>query len=154
MRDWIRLLESSDDIATLIDRAGFDDHDRDIGTAGFCAMFALALYRVEIRQQPTLVLVGAKRDGEIVRDKSGDIWWSHAALKLNNRYYDIDGEQKPEWLIGNYGWAMPLGEDMEISLIEMQPREFIDEIKKTPPACDWRFYSKCKKKLSGHILAD
>jgi hypothetical protein len=133
----------------LIDAADFSDHDRDMGTAGFCAMFALALYRAMLDQSPTLVLVSALKNGEVLRVPDGGMWWCHAAVKIGDHYYDIEGEQLSHWMINNYAWAIgPRTPHLTATLIELPARQFVNEIRTTHGARDWRFYTKCKNKFS------
>ena len=133
-------------IELLIETANFSDYDRDSGTGGFCAMFALALYRAVMDQNPELVLVCGEKNGQLLRNKKGEVYWRHAAAKVNGRYYDIEGEQQPEWMIDNYVWGLS-SSDYEGVLAVFSPEEFIHEIRSTPSARDWRFYNKCKTKL-------
>ena len=130
-----------DQVLSLIDRAGFDQDDIDIGTGGFCAMFALALYRATIDLKPMLVLIVVTRDGKPMRTPKGELFWRHAAVKIGGNYYDIEGQQQPEWMIENYVWGIP---NCEGKVLEMSPEQFVAEIRTTRNARDWRFYTKCK----------
>ncbi len=135
-------------VLDIIDSAQFTDHDRDIGTSGLCGMFALALYRAVISLNPTLILVCCERNGEIMRAKDGGVVWRHAALKVEGQYYDIEGQQQPEWLLSNYVWG-----DARVVrgvLVEVSAEEFIREMRSTKNACDWRFYTRCRHQLESH----
>jgi hypothetical protein len=133
------------DIKRLIDEAGFDEYDHDTGTSGLCAMFALALYRVAIKDRPRLILLGSIRDGKPAMDRRGGIYWSHAAVEIAGRFYDIEGEQQREWMIGNYLWGLP--RNATPALHELAPPEFISQIRGTPAAVDWPFYISCRDRL-------
>lgn len=133
-------------VEDMIERAGFTDDERESGTTGFCAMFALALYRATIHLNPTLVLVGVQRDGKNVKARDGGLFWSHAAVEINGQYYDIEGRQQPEWMIDNYIWGYTRS-NFEGCIIPLEPRPFVENIRKVVSARDWRFYTMCKKRL-------
>lgn len=137
-------------IEKLIRDCNFSEYERDSGTGGFCAMFALALFRATIHENPKLILACAENDGELLRNKKGELYWRHAAILVNGAYYDIDGRQEPEWIIENYLWGIS-AKDYEGTLVELSANEFITEIKKTPSAMDWRFYALCKRKIGRAI---
>ncbi len=146
MRNFIDLVEgnATTEVLALIDRAGFTADEVESGTGGFCAMFALALYRATLAMQPTLVLVCQARDGVMRKTRKGEMWWRHAAVEIDGRYYDIEGEQQPEWLINNYVWG---GGD-EGCIVPLTPEEFIKQVRTTPASRDWRFYTKCKQRFN------
>lgn len=104
-----------DKIGALIASCGFTEHQIDTATSGYCGTFAIALHRVLLRRgiPNQLVLFCLKReDGKIAWDKDGVPWWRHVAVKVGDRYYDIEGHQEPEWIIDNYCWAHVGGADV------------------------------------------
>ena len=107
---WRTLLENQDPVEKLIDSARFTGHDRDIGTYGYCGMFALALYEVLKKQgvNAELVLINPSKDGVTPNlDRDGMYFWHQAAVKVGNNYYDIDGKQELSWMFDNYCWETP-----------------------------------------------
>ncbi|RYE94933.1 MAG: hypothetical protein EOO77_43655 [Oxalobacteraceae bacterium] len=133
------------DIARIIDLAAFDEHDCDLGTAGLCGMFALALFRAVITDRPQLVLIGSTNEGVPQRDRHGHLYWSHAAVEIAGRYYDIEGEQQRGWMFSNYVWSLPKGR--EPAVIETTPGEFISEMRSTHTAVDRRQYIEWRDRL-------
>lgn len=134
-----------EDIEAIIAAAAFTEWDCDTGISGGCAMFALALYRRIIHLSPQLVLVGGYRDGEIELARDGGYMWRHAAVKAQGGYYDIEGRQQPEWMIGNYLWSHPKA--VTPAIIETPVETFIANVASTHTARDRRFYLLCKQKL-------
>lgn len=135
------------DPAQLIDRARFNDHYLDNGTGGLCGTFALALYRATVNLSPAFVLIGMERDGKPLMAREGGYVWRHAAIKIGNRYFDIDGEQKLEWMFSNYLWeTMPQGASRAVHVLSTP--EFLAEMKTTKSAWDKPFYDRCVEMLT------
>lgn len=92
------------DIAEVIEAAKFDEYDADMGTAGLCGTFALALK--EVFPQVSLALVclnGA--DGKIqIGRLDGVPIWKHVVAMQDGQLLDIDGSVKLEHVIENYCW--------------------------------------------------
>lgn len=90
-------------IAKLIDDAAFDEHDRDIATAGLCGTFALALLET-LRSEG----ISAKGAVAYIGEPSLNpkrIEWRHALIISDGRYFDVDGEVKPTHVLENYCWG-------------------------------------------------
>jgi len=142
-------------VAGLIKHAQFTDHEIDAGTSGFCAMFALALFRVLARQNlpttPRLVLLCLADRGQILRDEDHSVWWKHAAILHDGAYFDIEGRQEVEWLTWNYHLSYGSAAERECLLMETTPREFIQQLRRTPRACDRSFYLEYKRRLERAI---
>lgn len=136
-----------DPIDQLIMRAGFSEDDRDIGTSGLCAMFALAFYRELRHFDPKLVFVaGLKNDGTPAASTVGGIYWRHAAVRVGDRYYDIEGRQEQEWLLNNYGWGMVYAP--KVGLVELPRHDFIAELRGLNSAVDWWNFQRWSQMLS------
>jgi hypothetical protein len=132
----------------------FDESDRDSGTGGFCAMFALAAYRTFIKWNPELVLICHTVDNELLVSKRGAVYWKHAAIKINGKYYDIEGFQEPKWLLDNYLWGLVRVDNKIIEpdrggiILPLAIGDFTKEIRKTKSAVDMSFYRYCVDKLA------
>lgn len=92
-------------VANLIDAAEFDENDRDIGTAGLCGTFAIALHTVlqsyGIAARPKLAYIGA-----LPKDWRR-IHWRHAVLEVDGKLFDVDGHVEPAHVLDNYCWKSP-----------------------------------------------
>lgn len=90
-------------IAKLIDDAAFDEHDRDIATAGLCGTFALALLET-LRSEG----ISAKGAVAYIGEPSLNprrIEWRHALIISDGQYFDVDGEVQPAHVLENYCWG-------------------------------------------------
>lgn len=134
-------------ISQIIEKAAFTEYDLDTGTAGLCGMFALALFHTVIERHPTLILIGGSKDGQPVKSRSGGYYWSHAAVKVDGLYYDIEGEQQVSWMFSNYASVVPLG--IKPTTIKLDLRDFLSEMHSTKNAWDESYYLKWKQMLAG-----
>ncbi|RYD62851.1 MAG: hypothetical protein EOP83_13570 [Verrucomicrobiaceae bacterium] len=92
------------DVASLIDRAGLDENDQDMGTSGLCGVFALALYRDLLRRgiASQIVFLSLGDCGDV-----RNLEWRHVMVRIGDRYFDVDGEVLLEHAIENYCWGNP-----------------------------------------------
>ena len=137
-----------DPVLYLIEKSKFTDEECAFGTHGLCAIFALALYRCIQNFDPILVFVCSEINSS-PRDKlDNGLYWHHAAVRVKDSYYDIEGLQKSDWLINNY--ISPAINSKGI-IVEVTLEEFLEEIRKNPfislKTKNWQFLVKCKKKL-------
>ncbi|TLX16017.1 hypothetical protein [Rhizobium sp. MHM7A] len=97
------------DIAEVIAAAEFDEYDADMGTAGLCGTFALALK--EVFPQVDLALICLKgADGKVQMGASDGIpVWKHVVALHDGVLLDVDGSVKLEHVIENYCWDNTVG---------------------------------------------
>lgn len=87
MRKWIELLETI--ARDLIKSGEFSEDERFSAINGLCGTFALSLYReLKSRNIDSQLVLFAEDE----MDSKGNIWWSHVAVRVEGRYYDIRGE--------------------------------------------------------------
>ena len=133
-------------IDKLIDQACFTEQECDTATSGLCASFALALARTLADHKPQLVLVRPTRNGRVLTTGDGCKQWRHAAVLIDGRIYDIEGEQKIEWLAENYLWGV-LGSNGH-AIDALIAKEFMREVKQASGALDRAYYLKMKQRLA------
>jgi hypothetical protein len=90
----------ADFVEALIERAAFDDEDRDLGTSGLCAQFALCLYDT-VAPNPSCRLALVCDNAVHKRQYP----WRHAALAVGERLFDITGAIEARHAIENYCWG-------------------------------------------------
>jgi hypothetical protein len=131
------------DIDALIERAGIDEDDRDIGTSGLCGVFALALYRDLLRRGVTSEIVFLALGSTDPRRLN----WRHALVRANGRYFDVDGEVLLEHAIENYCWGNPHRDPAVVVPVTFkQATDIIRELR--PSAYDHRYRMIWKRKLA------
>lgn len=139
--------ESANDraiVAGIIERAGFDESDRDSGTSGLCATFALVLYRALAERGIPAQIVFICKQGKAAAGPT-DLIWRHAAVKVAGSYFDIDGEVELEHMIQNYCWG---GIEPEGGIaVPVTPSQAIEIIRKERTAYDARYRNIWRAKL-------
>ena len=119
----------------IIDLADFDEYDRDMGTSGLCATFAMALKAAfpSLRYE---LLCHADENGNPRMAKDGDPVWRHAVVRDDEgRIFDVDGKVAMDDIIVNYCWDNPKHtggvllavDDVEFRRIIMADRKSFDD---------------------------
>lgn len=97
------------DIAEVIAAAEFDEYDADMGTAGLCGTFALALKEVFPQVDLALVCL-TDGDGKVqIGKRDGIPVWKHVVALHDGVLLDVDGSVKREHVIENYCWDNKCG---------------------------------------------
>lgn len=96
-------------IADVIEAAEFDEYDVDMGTAGLCVTFALALKQVFPDVDLTLVVLVDQGGSVCVNKQDGIPLWKHVVGLHNGVLLDVDGAVKLEHVIENYCWDNRFG---------------------------------------------
>lgn len=91
-------------IAEIIDAAGFDEYDADMGTAGLCGTFALALKEVFPEVDLALVCLKGADGNVVVCEEDGIPVWRHVVGLHGDILLDVDGAVQLEHVIENYCW--------------------------------------------------
>ncbi len=92
------------DIEEVIEAAGFDEHDTDMGTNGLCGTFALALKTVFPEVELALICLKGL-DGTIqIGKKDGIPVWKHVVALHEGMLLDVDGSVELKHVIENYCW--------------------------------------------------
>ncbi len=80
----------------------FDENDRDIATSGLCGTFALVLCEylnsIGVQASPAIVHVGPVTEMK-------NISWRHVVVKVENKFFDVEGEVLENDVIENYCWG-------------------------------------------------
>lgn len=124
-------------VSRLIADAEFDDHDRDIGTAGLCGTFALALHSLLAEAGVTAIPVLA-HVGKVPADL-GKLAWRHALIEVDGVLFDIEGDIEPEHAIANYCWGTS---SLEAGLLRVSLTEFAAIIRRTRNAYDQSWFAQ------------
>lgn len=136
-------------VSRLIADTGFDDHDRDIGTAGLCGTFAMALHdrlaEAGIPAVPVLAHVG-KVPCDLAR-----LAWRHALIDVNGVLFDIEGDIEPEHAIANYCWGTT---SPETGMLRVGFADFSEIIRRTRNAYDRSWYNQWTRMLRRSPLDD
>lgn len=136
-------------VSRLIADAGFDDHDRDIGTFGLCGTFALALHarlsEAGITAVPVLAHVGK------VPTDLAQISWRHALIEVAGVLFDIEGDIEPEDALANYCWGTTAP---EVGLLRLSIDDFSAIIQRTRNAYDPSWHAQWTKTLRFPTLDD
>lgn len=97
------------DIAEVIAAAEFDEYDADMGTAGLCGTFALALKEVFPQVGLALVCLNDADSKVQIGKRDGIPVWKHVVALNDGLLLDVDGSVKLEHVIENYCWDNKLG---------------------------------------------
>lgn len=129
-------------IDDLYAKAAFDDDDRDMGTSGLCATFALALYeRLTALGMQASFVIACVGDASL---KPSDLHWRHALVEHAGKFYDVDGEVLGEHVLDNYCWGTL---SPHRTLMPLSKQDFLLLIDSTPNAYDENYYRIWGNKL-------
>ena len=146
----------TDIIDALLERCRFSEDDIDLATSGLCATFALSLYRDLLKRgiETDLVLIClADKDGKpACGQKSGNIFWKHVAVRHNDNYYDIYGNEKLTDMISNYCWDNPRGSGGVP--VQVTFKHLTKIMRDHKPAYDRQYRLNWKARLAGVDLSD
>lgn len=94
----------ANELSDIIEAAGFDEYDRDIGTAGLCGTFALAMKQVFPDLSLGLIVLNDK-NGQPATYRGGKYYWRHAVAICEGELFDIYGRVLLEHTVENYCWG-------------------------------------------------